>query len=364
MTCKLTPDDQRVTHHTASIRDKTYHYVVASPPASQPAKGTILLLHRFPDLGFGWRYQVLMLTQDLGLRMIVPDMLGYGRTDAPASPQSYAYKSVCADLVALVDHVGVVGGGYAGEADQHNRFFVGGHDWGGAVAWRMALWHSARLRGVFSVCTPYFAPSKNGHFLPLAETAKMLPNFGYQQQFAGDELWQFIDAEPVRIRQFLQAMYGGTAVLSDEEVAAKKSPYLWDTTNGVSLDRLASVGPSPLLSRAELDYYATEFARRGLRGPTNWYRTQKYNYDDEREIVRKGGEARQRITVPSLMLSATSDMTLPPILAGRMDKYFSRLTKAQVPGGHWVLWESSVAVNEHIKTFLSPLLQGAVKAVL
>ncbi|CAK7567503.1 MAG: hypothetical protein SEPTF4163_005468 [Sporothrix epigloea] len=361
MASKLAPNDSRVTHHMALIRDKTYHYIVASPPAGQPTTGTIVLLHGFPDLGFGWRYQLPMLAEELGLRVIVPDMLGYGQTDAPASPENYAYKSVCADLVELVDHVGVVGGGQAGSG---NRFFVGGHDWGGAVAWRMALWHSARLRGVFSVCTPYFAPSKQKSYLSLADTAKMLPNFGYQQQLAGDELWQFVDAEPVRMRQFLQIVYGGMAALSDDEVAAKASPYLCDTTNGVNLDRLASAKPTSLLSPEELDYYAIEFARHGLQGPTNWYRTQKYNFDDEREIVCSDDKARQQIRVPSLMLSATSDTALPPILTDRMDRYFSTLTKVQIPGGHWVLWESSGAVNEQIKRFLSPLLQDTLKAAL
>ncbi|CAK7226586.1 hypothetical protein SBRCBS47491_006282 [Sporothrix bragantina] len=365
MPSKLTPDDLRVTHHTATIRGKTYHYIVASPPDGQPPKGTIILIHGFPDLGFGWRNQVPVLAEELGLRVIVPDMLGYGQTDAPFNPDEYAYKSICADLVAIVDHVGVVGdGGRAGEADESKRFFVGGHDWGGAVAWRMALWHGARLRGVFSVCTPYFAPSKNP-FLPLEDMTKLLPNFGYQKQLAGDEMWQFIDAEPERVRQFLQTMYGGKATLSAEEVAAKKSPYLFDTTHGVHLERLASIGPTPLLSQAELDFYATEYARHGLRGPTNWYRTLKFNYDDEREIVNDEAKARQKITVPSFMLSATSDAALPPILAEQMDKHFTNLIKAQVPGGHWVLWQSSAAVNEQIKDFLGPLLDSGVsKAAL
>ncbi|CAK7230573.1 hypothetical protein SCUCBS95973_007621 [Sporothrix curviconia] len=362
MPSKLTPDDPRVTHHTAPIRGKTYHYVVASPPAGQAAKGTIILIHGFPDLGFGWRNQVPVLAEELGLRVIVPDMLGYGQTDAPFEPDAYAYKSICADLVAIVDHVGVVGGA-AGKADESKRFFVGGHDWGGAVAWRMALWHGARLRGVFSVCTPYFAPSKN-RFLPLEEMTKQLPTFGYQKQLGGDKMWQFIDAEHARVRQFLQSMYGGKATLSDDEVAAKKSPYLFDTTNGVHLDRLASAGPTPLLSPAEIDFYAAEFARHGLRGPTNWYRTLKFNYDDEREIVNGDDPARQQITVPSFMLSATDDPALPPILTAQMGKHFTNLTKAEVPGGHWVLWQSSKAVNEHIKGFLGPLLQGAAKAAL
>lgn len=36
-------------------------------------------LHGFPDLSMGWRYQIPMLA-DMGLRVIAPDCLGYGRT--------------------------------------------------------------------------------------------------------------------------------------------------------------------------------------------------------------------------------------------------------------------------------------------
>lgn len=36
-------------------------------------KGTIFLIHGWPDLGFAWRNQVLLL-RGLGLRVVVPDV--------------------------------------------------------------------------------------------------------------------------------------------------------------------------------------------------------------------------------------------------------------------------------------------------
>lgn len=79
---KLVPNDPRVTHHTVTLNGHKWHYLLGTPPSPV---GTILLVHGHPDLAFGWRYQVPHLLS-LNLRVIVPDMLGYGDTDAPEDP--------------------------------------------------------------------------------------------------------------------------------------------------------------------------------------------------------------------------------------------------------------------------------------
>lgn len=81
---KLVPNDPRVTHHNVTLNGHKWHYLLGTPPSGTPA-GTILLVHGHPDLAFGWRYQVPHLLS-LNLRVIVPDMLGYGDTDAPDGP--------------------------------------------------------------------------------------------------------------------------------------------------------------------------------------------------------------------------------------------------------------------------------------
>jgi soluble epoxide hydrolase/lipid-phosphate phosphatase len=39
--------------------------------------------------------------------VVVPDMLGYGRTDKPLAAEEYSTKNLCADLAALLDIIGV-----------------------------------------------------------------------------------------------------------------------------------------------------------------------------------------------------------------------------------------------------------------
>jgi pimeloyl-ACP methyl ester carboxylesterase len=86
----------------------------------------VLLLHGFPDSGRLWRDQVPSLT-DAGLRAIVPDLRGFGASEAPAAVEDYRIGRSVADMVAVLDQLGV------------ERARVVGHDWGAAVAWAMAL---------------------------------------------------------------------------------------------------------------------------------------------------------------------------------------------------------------------------------
>jgi soluble epoxide hydrolase/lipid-phosphate phosphatase len=133
----LSPSDPRAIHKHTTIPGTglTYHYLLCRP--NRPPRATILLLHGFPDLALGWRYQVPYLLDVLNLQVIVPDMLGYDRTSRPAAVDSYTCKNLSAHMAHLIHEV--VGPG--------QQVFLGGHDWGGYLAWRLAMWHPDLIRG-------------------------------------------------------------------------------------------------------------------------------------------------------------------------------------------------------------------------
>jgi pimeloyl-ACP methyl ester carboxylesterase len=85
----------------------------------------VLLLHGFPDSSQLWRDQVPALV-DAGLRAIVPDLRGFGVSDRPEAVEEYAIARSVADMVAVMDGLGV------------GRARVVGHDWGAVVAWALA----------------------------------------------------------------------------------------------------------------------------------------------------------------------------------------------------------------------------------
>lgn len=220
---KVAPRDPRIQYKTANLNGITYSYILAEP--SGQALNTIFLIHGWPDLSLGWRYQIPLLTS-LGLRVIVPDMMGYGGTDAPEDPKFYTFKRAADDLATLVKHIGA------------STIILGGHDWGGAVVYRFAMWYPQLISAVFSVCTPYTPPKTN--YVP----ATVLPNFKYQLQLKGPDVEGNIVGEE-KLRQFLNGMYGGRG--PNGEVA-------FHVSHGCYFDNLPKLGSSRLLAKKSLTF--------------------------------------------------------------------------------------------------------------
>jgi pimeloyl-ACP methyl ester carboxylesterase len=84
----------------------------------------VLLLHGFPDTHIVWRHQIRALAE-AGYRVIAPDLRGYGKTDAPRDVEAYAMPLLCADVLALLDALGL------------DKVSLVGHDWGAAIGWRL-----------------------------------------------------------------------------------------------------------------------------------------------------------------------------------------------------------------------------------
>lgn len=76
----LTTTDSRLKYQSATLNGVNYNYILGEPSGEPVA--TIFLIHGWPDLSYGWRYQMKFLL-DQGLRVVAPDMMGYGGTDAP-----------------------------------------------------------------------------------------------------------------------------------------------------------------------------------------------------------------------------------------------------------------------------------------
>src|SRR3954467_1098912 len=72
-------------------------------PRDGPA---VLLVHGFPDSSYLWRHQVEALT-GAGLRTIAPDMRGFGASDKPAAVEDYRLTRAVADLVAILNALGI-----------------------------------------------------------------------------------------------------------------------------------------------------------------------------------------------------------------------------------------------------------------
>lgn len=89
----------------------------------------LVLLHGFPQTHLMWRHVAADLAADH--HVICPDLRGYGASDKPAEtgPDTYAKRTMAADVVAVARALG------------HERFALAGHDRGALVAIRAGLDH-------------------------------------------------------------------------------------------------------------------------------------------------------------------------------------------------------------------------------
>src|SRR5215468_546825 len=112
-------------------------YVEAGPPDGEP----VLLLHGEPSWSFLYR-KVLPVLAGAGLRAIAPDLIGFGRSDKPASADEHSYARHVEWVRALAfDHLDLRG------------VTVVGQDWGGLIGLRLVAEHPDRFARVVAANT-------------------------------------------------------------------------------------------------------------------------------------------------------------------------------------------------------------------
>jgi haloalkane dehalogenase len=117
--------------HYAEVMGYRVHYLDEGPRDGR----TVLLLHGEPTWSYLYRRMVPMLTA-AGLRVIAPDLIGFGRSDKPVDRDVHTYAfhvDAMTRLVKALDLRGVT-------------FF--GQDWGGLIGLRVVAENSDRFAAV------------------------------------------------------------------------------------------------------------------------------------------------------------------------------------------------------------------------
>jgi pimeloyl-ACP methyl ester carboxylesterase len=131
----------------------------------------VLLVHGFPDSSYLWRHQMKALTE-AGLRTIVPDMRGFGASDKPTEVEDYRLTRAVADLVAILDALGI------------EQAKVVGHDWGAAVVWLFAALHPGRVERLVAMSVGHPAAQKRS----IADREKAWYQLLFQFEGVAEEL--------------------------------------------------------------------------------------------------------------------------------------------------------------------------------
>ena len=287
----------------------------------------VLLLHGFPESWYSWRHQLAPLAV-AGYHVAAPDMRGYGKSDRPQAIEAYNQVAVVNDVIGLIGALG------------HERAVVIGHDWGAPTAWSTALHHPDRVYAVGALSVP-FSPRPE-HAPMAAMRAAFKDVFFYQLYFQTPGIAEAEFERDLRtaLRKFLY-LGSGNADLTGLGPKAPDADLLSDLPSPEVLP--------PWLSEADLDFYAAEFTRSGMRGPLNYYR----NHDLTWALT---AGAPKQILQPALFVAGERDGVI--LMAAEALKQLpvnvpNLRVNQLIPGiGHWTQQEAPNAVNEALLRFL------------
>src|SRR5271155_4262063 len=111
--------ESKVTHGYADSNGVKIHY------ASLGSGPLVIMIHGFPDYWYTWRDQMEALSDKF--QCVAIDQRGYNLSDKPKGVENYDMRLLVGDVVAVIKSLG------------QQKAIIVGHDWGGMVAWQLAL---------------------------------------------------------------------------------------------------------------------------------------------------------------------------------------------------------------------------------
>jgi pimeloyl-ACP methyl ester carboxylesterase len=293
-----------------------------------------ILVHGWPESWYSWRHQIAPL-KAVGYRVVVPDVRGYGGSDAPKEIEAYDMESLIGDVLGLIDHFG------------ERQAVLIGHDWGAPIVWNTTALHPDRVRAVAALSVPY---SPRGKISSLALWKQLYSGrFFYQLYF---QIPDVAEAEfEADILTALRKIYFAGSGEAPKGIFRADKP-----ADARMLDDLPNPAQLPAwLNDADLHYYAGQFERSGFRGGLNRYRNQERDW--ERLTVLSGA----RITRPACFIAGGRDKVLrfvPDVdLVENMKRWVDDLRVCEIidGAGHWIQQERPAEVNRLLTEFLRSL---------
>jgi pimeloyl-ACP methyl ester carboxylesterase len=280
------PEVAGVEHHYADVNGFRMHYAEAGE--GEP----VVLQHGWPQHWYAWRHQIGPLAQRY--RVIVPDLRGYGWSDAPKD--GYEKDQLARDVVGLLDALGIERARYAG------------HDWGAVIAYRLAIDHAERFERVAAIAAP--PPWREGPPPP-----QMLVFLGYQSLVSAPVAGSFAMRNGLARRMLGAARSVGE--FSDEELAIYDDPW-----------------KEPERANASVQTYRTWLTR-------------------ELPRAMRGEFAGKRLNVPTLVLMGRRELLMKMLQPEVYERKGDDVQTRYADCGHWVPEEAPGEVTERLLEFFA-----------
>jgi epoxide hydrolase 4 len=272
--------EDKVTHGYADSNGVKIHY------ASLGTGPLVVMIHGFPDYWYTWRAQMEGLADRF--QVVAIDQRGYNLSDKPAGVENYDVRLLVGDVVAVIRHLG------------QQKAIIVGHDWGGVVAWQLAI----NAPQVVDRLIILNLPHPRGLSRELAHNPEQQANSAYARRFQQEGAEKALTAE-------------GLAGWVKDPEARKK--------------------------------YVAAFGRSDFAAMLSYY---KRNYP--REPYTEDTSPVKKLQMPVLMFHGLKDTALlSPALNGTWDWMEKDLTITTVPdAGHFVQQDAADLVTKTMRAWL------------
>lgn len=260
----------------------------------------ILFLHGFPEFWYAWKSQLAEFGKNH--RAVALDLPGYNLSDKPKELSRCEVEHIVEDVCAFARHL-----------SPDNKFILVGHDWGGYIAWALAMARPETLDRLVIINAPH-----------PAIFARLL-SFDPAQQKASSYMELFRSAEA---EQILSA--------NDFEF----------------LSRVMAFGSENGLPPGDRTEYLKAWSQPGaITGGLNYYRANRLTTSPAGVPTLP---RLPKIDVPTLVVWGMNDPALLPQNLDGLEDYVLRLTVHPIPdASHWLVHTHSELINERIRAYLS-----------
>lgn len=272
--------ESRVKDGYADSNGVKIHY------ASLGSGPLIVMIHGFPDYWYTWRAQMEGLSDKY--QCVAIDQRGYNLSDKPEGVENYKMALLVGDVIAVIKSLG------------RDKAIVVGHDWGGAVAWQLAI-HAPQYVDRLIILN---LPHPRGITRELANNPKQQAASAYARRFQQEGAEKDITPEQLAFW------------VKDPDAKAK---------------------------------YIEAFKRSSIPAMLNYY---KANYP--REPYQEDTSPVVKVRGPVLMFHGLNDTALlSPALNGTWDWVEKDLTLVTIPGaGHFVQQDAADLVTRSMRAWL------------
>lgn len=261
-------------------RIKLHTVIIGSGPP-------LILLHGFPEFWYCWTKVIPHLKDDF--KLIIPDMRGYNLSDKPKGLENYKVEILTEDIKGISENLGL------------GKFYLVGHDWGGAVAWIFAEKYPELLNKLIILNSPH-----HKIFAQKLKTDK-------EQQKASFYIFEFYKPD------------GEKFIIENNYEQLRKFVF------------------TESFSDYDKQKYLEAWAQPGaIEGQVNYYRANK-NFKEWTGIIK----------VPTLVLWGMKDLFLTPQLLEGLHNYVEDLKiEKNEDSTHWITHDAPQFIASKIREFI------------